>query len=263
MIFYFSATGNSRFVAQTAASLLGEKRLVDLRIFYQSQAERTSFPLAKGERIGFIFPTHAWGLPKGLDRILSSLQFSGYDDNNYCYMICTCGDDVGETARLWRRAVKGAGLHGDAAFSVAMPNTYVCLPGFDVDDTQTATRKLENAPTAIQGIIDKICAKSVGDFSFHGKFAFLKTRIIRPFFLRFLAREKILSFHQEMCVACKICAGTCPTGNISTTDGRPQWHARCIGCLACYHHCPSHAISCGRYAPFEKGQYLHPSLKRQ
>ena len=101
--------------------------------------------LAKGERIGFIFPTHAWGLPKGLDRILSSLQFSGYDDNNYCYMICTCGDDVGETARLWRRAVKGAGLHGDAAFSVAMPNTYVCLPGFDVDDTQTATRKLENA----------------------------------------------------------------------------------------------------------------------
>ena len=93
-------------------------------------------------------------------------------------MICTCGDDVGETARLWRRAVKGAGLHGDAAFSVAMPNTYVCLPGFDVDDTQTATRKLENAPTAIQGIIDKICAKSVGDFSFHGKFAFLKTRII-------------------------------------------------------------------------------------
>ena len=48
MIFYFSATGNSRFVAQTAASLLGEKRLVDLRIFYQSQAERTSFSLAKG-----------------------------------------------------------------------------------------------------------------------------------------------------------------------------------------------------------------------
>ena len=37
-------------------------------------------------------------------------------------------------------------------------------------------------------------------------------------------------------------------------EGRPVWGADCAMCLACYHHCPEHAVGYGN-ATKGKGQY--------
>lgn len=43
-----------------------------------------------------------------------------------------------------------------AAYSVIMPNNYILLPGFDVDDKDVEERKLQDAPARVAEIIEAI-----------------------------------------------------------------------------------------------------------
>ena len=139
MILYFSATGNSRYVAEQLAAATGDIRLTDMRTISDGKLR---FSISAGEPVGFVFPVHSWGMPKGLPELVSSLRFDGYSpESNYCYMACSCGDDAGLTFTQWMKCAGNAGLRGDAGYSVFMPNTYVLLPGFDTDDEATVTKK--------------------------------------------------------------------------------------------------------------------------
>ena len=97
MILYLSATGNSRHIARLLSKALGDSRLVDLSEYMGRHTGKTlSVEPEAGERIGFVFPVHSWGLPKGLESVISSIRAEGCRQN-YCYMACTCGDDAGLT----------------------------------------------------------------------------------------------------------------------------------------------------------------------
>lgn len=242
MILYFSATGNSLRVAQLLSRELGGDRLVDLRPCYQGKA--LPLQVEPGERIGLVFPVHSWGMPKGLEKIVASFQIEGYDQlSNHAYMVCTCGDDAGLTARQWQHALAKAGMRGDAAYSVFMPNTYVLLPGFDTDRPEVEAKKLAEVPGAVAEIAKLIKSGKTGDFTHHGSLSWLKSKVIYPLFLACMTDRP---FHASpKCVACGLCAAVCPTANISlSSDKHPRWtHRNCINCLACYHRCPQSAIN--------------------
>ena len=59
MIFYFSATGNTRWVARKVAQITGEK-LYSIPDVVKSQY---AYTLERDERIGFMFPIHGWRPP--------------------------------------------------------------------------------------------------------------------------------------------------------------------------------------------------------
>ena len=61
MIFYFSGTGNTRWVATTIANAIGEELLYIPDLLRNG---RYKFELQEDERIGFCFPTHGWQPPK-------------------------------------------------------------------------------------------------------------------------------------------------------------------------------------------------------
>ena len=258
MILYFSATGNSRHIAQLLSERLNDKRLIDLRTYYGSQTD--SFLLSKGENICFVFPVHSWGMPKNLDRLIGQLRFDNYEkNNNYCTLVLTCGDDAGQTARQWQKAVAQCGLEGDAAFSVFMPNTYVLLPGFDIDSPELTSKKLNAAPTLVDDIARRIQNREKGDFTFHGSFSWAKSKIIYPLFMRFMTSDKPFVSKEDKCIECGKCVKVCPTGNIQlekTSSGKllPKWHGDCLNCLACFHHCPTRSIEYGK-STIKKGTY--------
>ena len=60
MIFYFSGTGNSQWVAKQLASQLGDT-LIPMA---DEEALNEVYACAKGERVGFVFPVYAWSPPK-------------------------------------------------------------------------------------------------------------------------------------------------------------------------------------------------------
>ncbi len=230
------------------ARRLGE-RLTEISL----RGSAPTVALAEGERLIFVFPIHSWGLPKGLAKALAEMPVSGTPA--YCCMVATCGDDCGLAARQWRKVMLGHGLSADAAYSVQMPNTYVLFPGFDVDKKEVEARKLAAAPSATDVVARQIAAGEKGDFTHHGAAAWLKTRVVYPWFMRDMGDRKFTA--TDACTGCGKCAKICPLGNITIDSRRPQWHGNCINCLACYHNCPRHAVAYGSRTA-GKGQYVCP-----
>lgn len=260
MILYFSATGNSRHIAQLLSKGLNDNKIVDLRTFYHKGSQTDSFLLSDNETICFVFPVHSWGMPKNLATLIGGLRFGNYNkDRNHCALVLTCGDDAGQTARQWKEAVAKCGLEGDAAFSVFMPNTYVLLPGFNIDNRELTAKKLNAAPSLVENITERIKNREKGDFTFHGSFSRLKSKVIYPFFMRYMTSDKPFVCNPKTCIECGKCVKVCPTGNIQlekTQEGLllPHWHGDCMNCLACYHHCPTRSIEYGR-STRKKGTY--------
>lgn len=173
------------------------------------------------------------------------------------FAVMTCGDDMGYADRTWRKAIEARGWRGLQAYSVQMPNTYVTLPGFDVDKVAVAQLKVEAAPARLRRIADSIQGSGHEQMPWmlvRGAFPWLKTYVIRPWFLRHAMSPK--PFHAtDACTGCGRCARACPTQNITMADHRPCWGDNCAFCLRCYHICPHHAVAYGS-ATRSKGQYL-------
>ena len=57
--------------------------------------------------------------------------------------------------KFFSSAVTRKGWQCVAGYSVTMPNTYVSLPGFDVDDKDIETQKVQNAVARVRFINER------------------------------------------------------------------------------------------------------------
>lgn len=215
------------------------------------------FEIPDGDRIVWVFPVYSWGIPPVVVEFMRKVSLGGCNAGHY--MVCTCGDDVGLTHRQWRRMVLMRGWTPCGAFSVTMPNTYTLMKGFDVDAATVAQEKLASMPKRLDAILERIAGNycDCGDDVAMGSFAWLKSRVVYPYFVRFCMSPR--PFHAiDECIGCWKCVRECPMSNIEIGDKkRPQWGDRCALCLRCYHTCPEHAVQYGR-STVGKGQYLYP-----
>lgn len=254
MIFCFSGTGNSRYVAGSIAALTGDR--VEDMAEWIAGAARKAFAIAAGEKIVWVFPVYSWGIPPVVIEFIRNVEVIS-DAGCRHYMVCTCGDDTGLTHRQWRREIVGRGWVPQAAFSVQMPNTYTLMKGFDVDSKEVESAKLDAVPKRVGEIVGKMSAGFAGDDVVSGSWAWVKSRIIYPWFVRYCMSPRPFH-HDDACVGCGKCVRECPMRNIVPDgDSRPQWGNRCAMCLRCYHTCPHHAVAYGK-ATAGKGQYICP-----
>ena len=103
------------------------------------------------------------------------------------FFVCTCGDDTGRTAQVFSSAVRRKGWHCVAGYSVTMPNTYVSLPGFDVDAEDVEEQKVQNAMARLDFINGELAGRiHMKHFNCHeGALPFTKTYLLRPLFNTF------------------------------------------------------------------------------
>lgn len=273
MILWFSGTGNSREVAERLAAHLHEPmcELTPVRL-------STLANMASEKRIIWVFPVYSWGVPPYVRKVIEAIGHEVISVDAVHHLVVTCGDDTGLTAQMWRKCIRKRGWKSGSAFSVQMPNNYVCMKGFDVDSAQIESEKLDAAPQRIKDAASMIVrSEESGEYvtdMVKGSFAWFKSKVIYPWFIRYAMSPK--PFHYtKACISCGKCAAICPLDNIamaidpgtSTEPGvirrhrrHPQWGDNCAGCLACYHVCPRHAVEYGK-ATIGKGQYLNPIIR--
>ena len=157
MIFYFTGTGNSRWVAEALGTAFDEPLV---SIADALNEGKNAYPLGEREKVFFVFPVHSWGPAVLVSRFISRLILSGYKGQEV-YFVCTCGDDCGYTDRIMRSILARRGIAVTGGFSVQMPNNYVLMPGFDVDSKMVETEKLEKAPERVGEIVDPAEEKSL------------------------------------------------------------------------------------------------------
>lgn len=251
MICCFSGTGNSLAVANMLSSQLGDEVM---RIGkYSGQIVAAD---SHTERIIWVFPVHSWGMPIFFKKFMAECMLADEYDGATHYMVATCGDDAGLTHLMWRRAVSGRGWNAGGAFTVVMPNTYVALPGFDVDSKSVEAEKIAVARDRIESIARAISVGAKVDDVVCGAMPGLKTRVVYPAFMATLIAPSRFRCG-DTCVGCGRCVSVCPLDNVKLDSDtlRPLWGRNCTMCMACYHACPHHAVEWGRFTS-GKGQYL-------
>lgn len=250
MIFYFSGTGNSKWVAESVAANTGEHTLSVAEAIHERDF---IFELSDDEVLGFVFPVHSWGLPLIVIRFISQMKIVNYD-NHYVFFVMTCGDDTGLAPKLFINALGKHGLHCMGGFSVRMPNNYIIMSGSDIDSKSTQKEKLARAGERIREISACINNRE-RVFSYHkGWFPIFKSYVLRPLFFKYMVSDR--PFHIEGdCIECRVCEHSCPVSNIHLKKGRPVWLGHCIMCLACLNKCPVGIIQYGNKTQ-GKGRYF-------
>ena len=251
MIFYFSGTGNSRWVAEQLSVLLNDRLIAISEAFASGEF---TYTLAEGERLGFVFPTYSWGPAPVMVDFIKRMEINGYSEDTFVYMVTTCGDDVGLSVKIWQKAL--GEMNGCAAYSVQMPNNYILFPGFDVDSKDLELQKKEKAIDRVEYISKRISERRRETDVVEGACAWLKSRVIYPWFSRYSMSDKKFIVDTEKCTHCGLCVKSCPMKNISLNENlTPQWHGDCAMCLACIHRCPVRAIEYA-HATQKKGRYF-------
>ena len=235
MIFYFSGTGNSKWVAESLAS-----KTEDVAV---SMMECSVVPSINNTTIGIVFPIYAWGPPEPVLEFLKKLSGKPV----FSYGVCTCGADAGKSMENICDI-----LPLNSKYSIVMPSNYIM--GSDVESDEIIASKIIKAKERLDAIAAQVLAKqSVNDVN-RGSLSWLKSNLVNYGFNRF-ARSTKPFYVKDNCIACGLCAQNCPANTIRIIDGKPHWSEKCYQCTACINRCPVKAIEYGK-GTSARGRYV-------
>lgn len=223
MILYFSASGNSRFVAEfTAESLNDECVCLNDRIKnenYETIYSDVPFIL--------VCPIFAWRIPKIVEKYLKEVHLRG---NNKIYLfVTTCGSS-GNAGEYAEKLFTSFGMKWMGWYTFYMPGSYVAF--MENPDLKHAEEMNETAKNQIKTIIPLIRSEEeLKPFrvTSAGKFMSFAAN---PFFYQFIIGRPGF-YTTDQCVGCGKCSMVCPMNNIEMNEKNQNgrlvvpivWHA--------------------------------------
>lgn len=249
MILYFSATGNSKYVAERIAKEFEDKAI-------SMEKSDGVIELTQGAILGIVTPVHWWQLPVYVREFLQRMTVKGCSPE-YAFIVTTYGTTPGCTYEDARRILAPKGLNLRAGFGVKMPDIWT--PIFDLSNPEKVQKQNEEAEKYIDDVLSHIRNRITGN-----KMQHKKSYAVRIFTDPFLNSErKTKNFHvHEQCIGCGLCARRCPAQAIEIQDKKPVWvKEQCVLCLRCLHSCPKFAIQYGNGKTAKHGQYKNPNTR--
>jgi len=253
MIFYFSGTGNSLYVAKEIAKQQNDSLVSIAECMQQQQFE---FTLKENESIGFSFPVYFWGMPTIVEDFIQKLSLRNYN-GNYIYAVFNCGGSIGSTDSVFKKRLKIKRYYLTTSFSVFMPDNYILLMDL-LTPPHEVSALLQKTDVDLVSINSIITKKEVSILPLHKKrWAWLESALTHPYYKHFRSTKP---FHTTSdCTSCGLCQEVCPCQTITLQEGKPIWGKECTQCLACLHRCPVKAVQYGKKT-YTRGRYLHPEL---
>lgn len=82
MVFYFTGTGNSKYIAKKIAEAL-EEPLISIAEAYRNN--EFTYELKENEKLGFVYPVHAWAPPTIVKRFIKKLNLKYTKNTAYLF----------------------------------------------------------------------------------------------------------------------------------------------------------------------------------
>nr|WP_294680190.1 EFR1 family ferrodoxin [uncultured Blautia sp.] len=245
MILYFSATGNSKYVA---TRLIQFEKQELLSIVDCIRNDQYTF---SDKTIGIISPTYDFGLPSIVKEFLERASFQ----TEYLYYIATYGTTPGASGAIANKAIQGRKI--DAYYSVQMADTWT--PIFDLSTPEKVAKYTKNTEAEISSIIRRVKERNKNRYMSPRTPAFITEWIAEPIYnnkVRCTVNFRV----EDTCIGCSMCVRKCPVQAIEMQGKRPVWvKNKCVMCLGCLHRCPKFAIQYGKNTK-KHGQYTNPNV---
>lgn len=223
MIFYFTATGNSLYIAKQ----LGDE-LISI-----PQAIKQDNLTFEADRIGIICPIYGHEMPKMVKEFIKKATFK----TDYFYIILTYGALHGGAAELANDYLKSVGKKADYITSIVMVDNF--LPNFDMTEQCAIDKKIPENLAIIKADIENKKHKI--------EKAGLKNKMIHKGYLMMVKGQDETVWSkfkvEDNCIGCATCVKVCPAGSIKLENGKAvHTMNNCQACYACVHTCAQKAI---------------------
>lgn len=252
MILYFTGTGNSQYIAERLAELLGDQLVSINERLKQDDTERID---ADGKLI-FVVPIYAWRMPRTVEEWIRKVEFSGAGK---VWFVMDCAEKMGNAAKYNRKLCEKKQFGYMGTVQIIMPSNYLLM--FEVPDMKEAGQIIHGAEPSIVRTAQGIA----GNQKFSDPSVSFSDRI-RSGMVNFLFYPlciKADSFHAEdKCIGCGKCEKICPLNNIKMEDKKPVWGKDCTHCMACISFCPVEAIEYGEKS-IGKSRYRMADWERE
>ncbi|MDO4155070.1 MAG: EFR1 family ferrodoxin [Clostridia bacterium] len=225
MVFFFTATGNSLYVA---------KQLDANSVSIPQVCKQQDLQFAD-TTIGIVCPVYCGEIPSLVFEFLKKAHFK----TPYLYLILTYGMDESDSAEFTARQCEKIGVYFDYIHCVKMVDNY--LPAFDMQAETAADKQVDRQ---LKEVIADITAqkREIPKAEKAGIKLHKRVKIMNRLFPA-LNNGKALQI-TENCTGCTVCSQICPLGNIAVDAGRAhRLHKTCAFCLACIQNCPQKAIT--------------------
>lgn len=240
-IFFFSGTGNTWWVTQKLAEVLGEEghqaREYSIEGLEPGEADRL---IRDADVVGFGYPVYGSDLPDPMKGFLTGLA----PVNREAFIYCTQWLWSGDGARVATEFLH-SGFRVKWAEHFLMPNnvsvSVLRLPY--TNDKKKFARVLKRAEKRARKLAARISRESpfLRGFS---QAAVLSGYLQRgPFRRMYEGLRDDISVDLERCTRCGQCVRLCPVGNLYRSRDSVKARGRCILCLRCYSFCPEMAVA--------------------
>ena len=249
LIFCFSGTGNSLKAAKDIAETLRDGNNMT-EIVLMKNAYKLS---GQYNRIGFVFPSYAGGVPKAVVAYIKALEITA-SAADYFFTVVTCGGAARNTLPMLRDTLAGKGISLNYGKELNMVGNYIAMyaPRTDIEEALTSANK--EIVIYAQAIKDKKAAANIGKSKLNAA-VFYK---MGNQFFKMNAKQLHVS---DACASCGQCEKLCPAKSIKMENNKPVFTWRtCSQCMACIQWCPKEAINCGKKT-IERARYRNPAVK--
>ena len=251
MILYFSATGNSEYIAKYIGYLNNDEviNITD----YLKQNKEMNFHSNTPYLV--VCPIYLSTIPSIIFKALITAKLEG---NKNIYFIMTCaGSGTSAAAVSLKKIAKKLNMNYRGVEHLSMPQDYLIF--FKVSNEQANNEKMNKALERVPNLAKAI--KENKDFN-KDKVGLMHKLSIKPVEVIFngLCIKPKKFYSTKECIGCGLCSKLCPLNNIKIINNKPIWGKKCIHCTACINHCPKQAIEYGKKT-IEKNRYVAKKFK--
>lgn len=236
MIFCFSGTGNSRYIARRFAEALKDT-VVDLNAKIKAQDNSL---IQTGKDVIIVVPTYAWRIPRVVSEWLTKTELASAE---CIWFVMDCGSEIGNAAKYNRHLAEQMKLRYMGTAQVVMPENYIAM--FGVPEAEEAVKIVEKANPDIEAAIASIKVGQEFSAPRNNMYDHIMSELVNPIFYQLIVKAD--SFYaSEICIGCGQCVLKCPLNNVQLRNGKPVWGKKCTHCMACICYCPTKAIEYGK-----------------
>lgn len=253
--FYFSGTGNTKYVTERLCAKLSEKWWPS--IFDVCQANDFSDSIIRADRVLLAFPVYGSSPPIPMRQFI--YRHKKLWQNKVVMIVATQYMFSGDGAAGLGRTLERFGARVEFAEHINMPNNLADCKMFKIRNDAALRKTMAKADRRIDAFAAKILQGRPSRRGFnvlsHAVGYFCQRRWWRKGESQKRKQLKISS----LCSGCGLCAENCPVGNIRIENGKARAAGNCALCYRCINLCPRRAITLfGAQPPAEQYKGVPP-----